>query len=64
MSATMTDAEALDAIVARYKSFGQDDIFENPSSTIERIGDIIEQTGRKAWFERAEWEEDDEDADD
>lgn len=48
---TITDAEALDRITARYKSSGQEDIFENPSSTIEAIGDVIEMTGRKAWFE-------------
>ena len=53
---TISDAEALDRITARYKSFGQEGIFENMSSTVESIGDTIEQTGRMTWFEEAEWE--------
>lgn len=48
---TLTDAQAIDKIVARYKSSGQEEIFENSSSLIEFIGDVIEETGRKAWFE-------------
>lgn len=48
---TISDAEALDQIVERYKTWGQEEIFENPDSTIEMIGDLIEQTGRQAWFE-------------
>jgi hypothetical protein len=48
---SITDATALDEIAARYKTWGQEEIFENSSSTIEFIGDLIERTGRKAWFE-------------
>lgn len=48
---TISDADALDQIVARYKMWGQMEIFDDTSSTIEFIGDTIEQTGRQAWFE-------------
>lgn len=48
---TITDAEAIERIVARYKSSGQEEIFEDTSSTIEFIGDTLEETGRKVWFE-------------
>lgn len=47
----ISDAEALGQIVERYKMWGEQEIFENTSSTIEFIGDVIEQTGRQAWFD-------------
>jgi hypothetical protein len=48
---TITDAEALDQIRDRYRTWGQEEIFEGCDSTIEFIGYVIEQTGRKTWFE-------------
>lgn len=48
---TITDEEAIARIVDRYKTWGQEEIFENPSSLIEFIGNTIELTGRQAWFE-------------
>lgn len=48
---TISDAEAVDKIVEMYRTWGQMEIFENTSSTIESIGDILEQTGRQTWFE-------------
>ncbi len=48
---TITDAEAIEKIAARYETWGQEVIFEDASSLIEFVGDTIEQTGRQAWFE-------------
>lgn len=47
----ITDAYAIESIRDHYKTWGQEEIFENPSSLIEFIGDLIESTGRQAWFE-------------
>jgi len=55
---TISDAEALDQIVDRYKTWGQMEIFENSDSTIEAIGDLVERTGRKTWFEEPGYLED------
>lgn len=61
---TITDAEAIEMILDRYKTWGQEEIFENSSSTIEFIGDTIEQTGRRAWFEEPGYLVDETGADD
>lgn len=49
-----TDAEALDQIAKRYRAFGEQGIFDNMSSTIESIGDLVEETGRTVWVEEPE----------
>lgn len=46
-----TDAYAIESIIDRYRTWGQEQIFENSSSLIEFIGDALEATGRQAWFE-------------
>ncbi|MDQ0726830.1 hypothetical protein [Microbacterium sp. W4I20] len=61
---TISDAEAIERIIARYKNDGQEGIFENTSSTIEFIGDTLEATGRTAWFETPGYlDDEDEDED-
>lgn len=47
----ISDAEALDNILARYVLFGEQDIFDNWASAIEYVGDVLVQTGRQAWAE-------------
>lgn len=61
--ATISDSAAIEKIIARYRTWGQDEIFENSSSTIEFIGDVLEETGRQAWFESPGYLGDDEDDD-
>lgn len=63
-TASISDAEAIERIIARYKTWGQDEIFENVSSTIEFIGDTLESTGRQAWFETPGYLEDEEEDED
>lgn len=58
---TASDSEVLDKIAEYFKDFGQYDVFDNPSSTIEWIGDVVATSGRKAWFENASYAESDED---
>lgn len=60
----ISDAEAIERIIARYKNSGQEEIFENSSSTIEFIGDTLEDTGRQVWFETPGYLEDEEEDED
>ena len=60
----ISDAEAIEKIIDRYKTWGQEEIFEDASSLIEFIGDTLESTGRQTWFETPGYLDDEEEDED